>query len=501
MRLLGLALVGLLVLAAVLAERASTLPSHQVHPARAPRIELDEGALAARLAAAVRFQTLSRDEETAATPGDAFEGLQRWLEESFPRLHATLTRERVGERSLLYTWRGTNPALEPILLLAHQDVVPAADLPRWSHPPFAGAVADGYVWGRGTIDDKASLVGLCEAVEWLLDRGFRPERTVLLAFGDDEEVGGERGAAKIAELLAARGVHAAFSLDEGLAIVSPGVVPLLDRPAALIGVAEKGYATVEIVAAAAGGHSSTPPRHTAAGVLARVVVAIEDHPFHGGIGGVTGGFFAYLAPEMPLLARIPFANLWLFGRPLDWAMSGDPTVNALLRTTTAVTMLSAGPKENVLPSRATATVNFRILPGDTAEGVLARVRSLIHSPHVEVRFKSAPHDPSRVSPTEGAAFALLQRTIGEIFPDAVVAPGLVLGGTDSRHYGAITPNRYRFEPFPFDASDLKRPHGLDERIGIGSYADGVRFFVRLIQNTSAGMGDDLRIAPGSFTSR
>ena len=484
MRFLGLALLGLLLLAAVLVGRAATLPSHQVHPAPAPRIELDEAALAARLAAAVRFQTISYDDETADAQRDGFDALQRWLEERFPRLHATLTRERVGDLSLLYTWKGTNSALDPVLLLAHQDVVPAADLQRWTHPPFEGAVADGFVWGRGAIDDKASLVGICEAVEWLLGQGFRPERSVLLAFGHDEESGGHRGAAKIADLLVRRGVHAAFSLDEGLAILAPGVVPMLERPAALVGVAEKGYATLELVAQAAGGHSSTPPRHTAAGTLAHAIVAVEDHPFAGGIGGVTGGLFGYLAPEMPLLARVPFANLWLFGRPMDWAMAGDPAINALLRTTTAVTMLSGSPKENVLPSRATAAVNFRILPGDSAEGVLARVHRLVRDPQVQVHFKSPPHDPSEVSPTDGPAFALLQRTIGETFPDAIVAPGLVLGGTDSLHYGAVTPNRYRFEPFRFDASDLKRPHGIDERLGAANYADGVRFYVRLIRNAS-----------------
>ena len=484
MRLLRLALLGLVVLAAVLLARASALPSHQLHPAPAPRIALDETALAARLAAAVRFPTLSYDDGTTESHHEPFDALQHWLEESFPRLHATLTRERVGGLSLLYTWKGRNSALEPILLLAHQDVVPAADLRRWTHPPFEGAVADGFVWGRGAIDDKSALVGLCEAVEWLLGQGFQPERTVILAFGHDEEVGGGHGAAKIADLLKERGVHAAFSLDEGLAVLMPGVVPLLAHPAALVGVAEKGYATIELVAHAAGGHSSMPPRHTAAGVLAHAILAVENHPFAGGIGGVTGGFFAYLAPEMPLLARVPFANLWLFGRPMDWALSGSPAVNALLRTTTAVTMLSGSPKENVLPSAATATVNFRILPGDTAEGVLARVRGLVADPQVDVRFQSPPHDPSEVSPVDGPAFALLQRTIGESFPDAVVAPGLVLGGTDSRHYGPITRNRYRFGPFHFDASDVKRPHGIDERLGITNYADGVRFYVRLIQNAS-----------------
>jgi len=484
MRALRLLAIVLALAIALLAARAVTLPSRQIAVPPAPRLALDEAAIVERFAASIRFPTISTSTDPATVPVADFQAFQRWLAESYPRLHGSLTLERVSEHSLLYTWPGTNPALEPVILLAHQDVVPAADEARWTHPPFAGAVADGFVWGRGTIDDKSAVVAACEAVELLLARGFAPARTVMLAFGHDEEVGGAHGAQQIVTLLASRGVRAAFVIDEGLAIVTGGAVPLLDRPAALVGIAEKGSVTLEVIAKAAGGHSSTPPRTTAAGILARAIQRIEASPFPGGIGPVTGGFFEFLAPELPFVARVPLGNLWLFGKPLDWALSRSPAGNALLRTTTAVTMLSGSPKENVLPSQAVATVNFRILPGDTTESVLGYVRDLVAGDEVEVRFKGPGRDPSPVSPTDTPAFALLHRTIEEVFPDAVVAPGLVLGGTDSRHFSEITPNVYRFAPFRYDGDDLKRPHGIDERMSIEGYLDGVRFYVRLLENAS-----------------
>lgn len=475
-----LALAGLVV---VLLVRALILPSRQVAATPAPPLTLDADALAERLAASLRFQTVSHQDPAQFSRAE-FDGFHRWLAETYPRMHAQLGLEQVSEFSLLYTWKGRDPSLPPLLLMAHQDVVPVDTPERWAQPPFEGRIADGFVWGRGAIDDKSALLSISEAVELLLGRGFQPERTVLLAFGHDEEVGGPNGAVKIAELLAARGVHAQFGVDEGMAILEPGTVPGLSTAVAMIGIAEKGSVTLELVASAEGGHSSTPPRQSAAGVLAAAIQTVEANPMPGGIGGVTGASFEQLAPEMPLWARVVFANLWLFGKPLDWLLSGNPAVNALLRTTTAVTMLSGSPKENVLPSQAIAGVNFRILPGDTREIVRDRVRGMLKDPRVEVRFRSEGRDPSAVSPTDTPSFELLQRTIREVFPGTIVAPALVLGGTDARSYGAVTKELYRFEPFHFDASDLKRPHGIDERLSVSNYAEGVRFQVRLIENAA-----------------
>ncbi len=479
-RALGLLLLGVVALAAFVVVQALRLPSRQVDVPPAPLLEVDAAAAAARLAEALRFETISYQDE-AQLPHAAFEAFDAWLVATYPKLHARLEREPVSRHGLLYTWRGAEPDLAPIVLLAHHDVVPIASPERWTHPPFGGVIADGYVWGRGAMDDKGSVVAICEAVERLLGDGFTPRRTVHLAFGHDEEVGGPRGAVMIAQQLAARGVRAHLVLDEGMAVID-GAVPGVERPAALIGVAEKGYATIELSVSGLGGHSSIPPRNTAAGILASAVHRLEAQPLPGGVDGVTEQLFLHLAPEMSFAYRLPFANLWLFRGLVGRILGEDPAMNALIRTTTAVTMLEGSPKENVLPQRATAAVNFRIRPGDTSEYVLQHVRRAVDDPRVELRFLRPPREPSPVSPTEGEAFELLTRTIGELFPDAIVAPALVLGGTDARHYTPVSDAVYRFGPFVYTNDDLGRAHGVDERMGVESLATGIRFYERLIRN-------------------
>jgi len=488
LRTLGLLLTVLVVGAVVLGARALRLPSRQVPAPPAPARAVDAERVAGHLAEAIRIPTISYSSEPADLQAGAFRDLAAWLAATYPGLHRALALERVSDHSLVYTWAGSVPTLPPLLLLAHQDVVPAVDPERWSHPPFAGAVADGFVWGRGAIDDKGPLVAICEAVEALVAEGFAPRRTVLLAFGHDEEVGGPAGAVKIAEQLAARGVRAGLVLDEGYALLEKGTVPGFDGVVAPIGVAEKGYATLEVVARAAGGHSSTPPRATAAGALARAITRLEENPFPIGVGGVTGSFFAWLAPELPLPARVAVANADLLAPLLSGPVRGEPGLNALLRTTTAVTMLSGAPKDNVLPVEAIARVNFRILPGETAASVLARVQQTVSAPDVEARFGGEHRDPSPVSPSDGPAFALLQRTIGELFPGAVVAPALVVGGTDARYYHVLADAVYRFAPFRYGPADIKLPHGIDERLAVSNLADAVRFYARLIENASAAEG-------------
>ncbi|MEB2343879.1 MAG: M20 family peptidase [Deltaproteobacteria bacterium] len=484
LRALGL-LLSLLVLAAVvLTLRALRLPSRQVSVPPAPARAVDAERVAAHLAEAIRIPTVITSPDPAELEAEPFRAFSAWLAATYPRLHGALALERVSGHSLLYTWQGSDPALAPLLLLAHQDVVPAGNPERWTHPPFSGAIAEGQVWGRGAIDDKGALVTICEAVEALLAEGYEPRRTVILAFGHDEEVGGPSGAVKMAERLAARGVRPALVLDEGYVLLEPGTVPGFDGPVAPIGVAEKGYATLAVVARAAGGHSSTPPRRTATGALARAITQLEEHPFPISVGGVTGSFFAWLAPELPLPGRVALANADLLAPLLSEAVRREPGVNALLRTTTAVTMLSGSPKENVLPVEARALVNFRILPGETGESVLARVRETVAAPDVEARFEGEHRDPSPVSPSDGPAFTLLQRTIGELFPGAVVAPALVVGGTDARSYHVVADAVYRFGPFRFGPADIKLPHGIDERIAIDNLGTAVRFYARLIENAS-----------------
>jgi len=478
-RVLLVLLALVLLLLGVVVVRTARFESRQLAAEPAPALAVDTAGAAERLAGAVRIPTISHPDSLRL---DAFPVLHAYLAAAFPRLHAELGLERVAGHSLLFTWPGTDASLPPMLLMAHQDVVPIepGTEPQWTHPPFSGALADGFVWGRGTLDNKGGLVGIMEAVEMLVGAGFRPRRTVLLAFGHDEEIGGA-GAAAVAALLDARGVRPELVLDEG-GVIAQGLVPGLAAPVALVGTAEKGYLSLELEVRAAGGHSSMPPRETAVGALARAVARVDARPFPGGLRGATREMFAYLGPEMPLPERAVFANTWLFGPLIERQLSGAPSTDAAMRTTVAPTMLEGSPKDNVLPASARAVINFRILPGETVESVTDRVRRAVDDPRVAITPHGAGSDPSPVSPSEGPAFEALHRTIREVFPEALVAPYLVLGATDARHFARLSPHVYRFLPVRANAADLSRIHGTDERVSVGDHADAIRFFHRLIRN-------------------
>jgi len=477
----------LLVLAAVLALRASMLRSRQVATTPVTDLQVDAPAAAEHLAAALRFRTVSRPDGMPAEPAE-MAGLDRYLDQSFPRVHAALSREVVGTYSLLYTWRGADPTLAPILLLSHLDVVPieSAGGRAWTVPPFSGRIDGGWIWGRGALDDKMGVVGALEAVELLLARGHRPRRTVLLAFGHDEEVGGHRGAAAIAALLRQRGVKPELVLDEG-GLIGERLVPGLAAPVALIGTAEKGYLSLELAVRAHGGHSSMPPSHTAIGVLAAALARLESRPMPARIAGATAECYGFLAPEMPFGARLPLANLWLFEPLAIRALEASPASNATLRTTTAITIIQAGVKDNVLPPEARAVVNFRILPGDSIAAVEAHVRRALADRRVLVsRYGATASEPSAESSDTAPTFTLLARTVREVAPGVVVAPNLLSGATDSRHYAAalgVLP--YRFVPMRLAAADLARIHGTDERLAVANFAEMVRFYAQLLRNAGS----------------
>ncbi len=446
-------------------------------------LAVEEAALAERLAGAVRIRTVFQDGQ----PPDAqsFRDLHVYLQQNFPQAHAALRKEIVSEHSVLYTWQGRNPALKPIVLLAHLDVVPADEEAAggWTHPPFAGQIADGFIWGRGTLDDKASALGMLEAIERMVGENVQPQRTVLLAFGHDEEVGGT-GAQAMAALLRERGVVPEFVLDEGF-FVTDGILPGVAAPVALVGVAEKGFVTLELRVDGEAGHSSVPPSNTAIGVLSAAVTKVEVNPLPGGIVGVVGQMFDAVGPHMPFAQRLVFANRWLFTPLIERQLAASPTSNALIRTTTAVTMIDGGVEENVLPSSARAVFNFRILPGDTSEGVIEHVRATIDDPRVQIaRYGDTVSEPSAVSSTDAAGYRWIEQTIRQVFPDALVAPGQVVGATDARHYAALSTNVYRFLPQRLRSADVERIHGVNERIAVADYAYGVRFYHQLITNAA-----------------
>ncbi|MDF1565997.1 MAG: M20/M25/M40 family metallo-hydrolase [Deltaproteobacteria bacterium] len=508
LRVFLVAIFGLTALTLTLVVRAATMPlppppaAVAVPEALASLDEADLQAAAERLAGALRFPTTSQggflrpatpapeddadagEGEPRERPANAFEGLLRYLAESFPQVHAKLAPERVGELGLLFSWRPELPA-EALLLVCHLDVVPAGNPEAWKQPPFSGAIVEGEIWGRGALDDKGSCLAVLEATERLLGAGFEPKRPVLLAMGMDEEIGG-RGAQEIAAHLAAKGVRAHLVLDEGLA-VTEGVVKGLERPAALIGLAEKRYFTVELKARAKGGHSSMPPARTAIGRLGEALARLEQHQLPASLDGPAGSLLDGIAPELPFGQRLGIANRWLLAPVLAGKLAAQPATNALIRTTTAPTLFSAGVKENVLATEANATVNFRIRPGETGLDVMEHVRQVVQGLEIEV---SAPGEPpveeSPVSPAEGAAYEQLRSAIAAAFPDALIAPSLVLGATDARHYTGLSRSVYRFGPWRLDPEALETIHGHDERVPLAHYGEAIRFYGTLVQAAAGG---------------
>lgn len=492
---LGLAALGL-GLVAGLTIKAAVTPSRQL-AARADRAPPpiaapEQHAMAERLAAAIRIPTISlsplkSDPAALAQSRQAFAALHAHLQTAFPALHAALTREvledaAVPGAALLYTWEGSDRSLRPYLLAAHQDVVPVepGSEGRWAHPPFSGEIADGYVWGRGTLDDKFSLLGLLEAIERLVKAGYKPKRTIYIGTGHDEEVAGT-GAQAIADRLGKRGVRLDFALDEGLALVQ-GMLPGVKTPVALVGLAEKGAVSIEVAVQATGGHSSMPPAHTAAGILAQALTRIESQPMPARLTGAPRLMFEHIAPEMAPPLRLLMTNLWLLAPIVRWQLAGQPSTNAMIRTTTAITMLEGSPKENVLPQRARAIINFRILPGDSVASVLEHVRRVVADPRVAVQVASGEgREPSPTSSETAPAFVHIAQSIRDLFPTAVVAPALMIGASDVRYYTSVADNTYRFMPLVLQPDDLARFHGTDERIAIADYARVVSFYEHFIR--------------------
>lgn len=473
---------GLAILLAVLLVNGVRFESKQIDAAPVTDLSIDTVAVAERLAGALQFETVT-ERAPAELDSSAFRGLHDYLQDAFPRVHQALRRERISDLSLLYTWPGRDTSLAPLVLMGHTDVVPveAGTDTAWAHPPFSGAVAEGFIWGRGALDNKASVVGALEAVEGLLREGYQPRRTVHLAFGHDEEVGGQRGARRMAERIAARGKRPALVIDEGGAITS-GALPGVERPVALVGVAEKGYLSVELVAESGGGHSAMPPARTSVEIVSEAVSRLGAHPLPANLDGVTGQTFAYVGPEMSIGAQLAFANLWLLEPVVEWRLSRNPTTNAAIRTTTAPTVIEGGVKDNVIPTTARAIVNFRVLPSQGIEAVMEHVRTTVGDVPVQVR-KLQHNAPTAVSEIGGAPFRTVQRTIQQITPDTViVAPLLVPGTTDARHYAPHSDYVYRFLPFRLTPDDRGRIHGTNERIATSDYAAMIAYFRQLIRN-------------------
>ena len=487
LRRILLAVAGLLLLlVAAVAVNTMRQGSRQMQVPAAPPLAVDANAVADKLAGAIRFRTISYENgQHPDVDPEAFRQLHDYLQERVPLVHRTLKREFVNGDSMLYTWPGTDPNAKGVALMAHQDVVPIAPGTegQWQQPPFDGVIKDGYVWGRGSWDDKGNLIAELEAVEMLLASGYQPRQTIYIASGADEELGGE-GAKAIVRLLQERHVRLDTVVDEGL-VVTHGIIPGVQPPLALIGMAEKGYLSVQLKATATPGHSSLPPPPGTSAIaqLSTALTRLEASQLPAGMRGVAREMFETLAPEMKGVQRAVLSNLWLFGPLVEAQLEKSPNTNALLRTTTSLTIVEGGNKDNVLPGEAKATVNFRILPGETRQTVLEHVRQVV-GPAIAVQDLGG-YDPTPVTPTASLAYQQVDRAVRTVFPDALVAPALYIAGSDSRSFVPIADNIFRFDPVRVGPEDVARLHGTNERVSVTNLSEMVRFYNLLLRNLNA----------------
>jgi carboxypeptidase PM20D1 len=456
-------------------------PPSDVQLAAVPPYDLDKAVR--NLSEAVRFQTVSH-QNIADNQVAEWDRFQAWLQMAYPAAHAAMSREIVGDRALVYKWEGSVPNEPAIIVMAHQDVVPVtADTEKdWKYPAFSGQIAENAVWGRGSVDDKGSLIGLFEALDALAKQGYKPKRTIYLVSGHDEEAGGS-GAKAAAAVLASRNVKALFTIDEGSAVVLDA--PMINAPAILIGIAEKGYATLKVTAKAAGGHSSMPPKETGVVNLAKAVIAINDNPFPLELRGPGAQMLGSLAARQGGMAKVAMANPWLLGGSVTRKAGETPAGAAMLHTTIAPTMLEGSPKENVLPQSATAMINYRIAPWNTSADVMARAKTAVGKLPVELSWAQPPREPSKISSTSSQGWRLVTAAARADAPSAAISPYLVVAGTDSRSFGGISQDVYRFMPMHFTLKDAGMIHGTNEHMTVDNFRRMINFYAQLIA-TSAG---------------
>ena len=458
-------------LACLLVFNAVMLSSKQVASERLEGLNLSDEVFQ-NLSKAIQYPTISFGEEV---PVDSitFIGFHKFLEATFPLTHATLSLKKINTYSLLYTWEGSEASKKPIIFMSHQDVVPVDEptLKDWEAGPFEGKISKTDIIGRGSMDDKASLIALLEAVELLLEESFKPSQTIYLAFGHDEEVGGSKGAAEIVKYLKSKDVQAAMTLDEG-GFLAENMVPGIDKPIAMVNLAEKGFASFNLIVKTQGGHSSQPPKENTIGMLAQAIVNLENNQLPYKLVKPIDYQFEYIGAELPFLKKLAFANPWLFEKRILESLNAH--------TTTAPTIIQGGVKNNVIPTVASATINFRILPGETIASVKQHIENSI-SNKIEVVPVGFLTNPSPVSRIDSEVYAILEKTIRSMFPNSIVVPGLVGGGTDARYFYEISDDVYRFYPIRVQPESMTRLHGIDEKISKDNYKEIIEFSYHLIK--------------------
>ncbi len=467
--------------------RAAKFTPEKQDSVKLPHENCDADRAAQHISRAIQFKTVSYPDPEDMDWSE-FERFHKFLDEAYPLVTKHLEKEVVDRASLLYRWKGTDPTLEPIALLAHQDVVPISKGTEqdWEHEPFSGDIDDGFIWGRGAMDMKNHLICVMEAVETLLEDGYQPVRDVYLCFGHNEEIVASKdsGASAIAHLLKSRGIHLDSVIDEGGAILPVNIKGIINGFIAGIGIAEKGYADFEITVETKGGHSSQPPKHSGLGKLADVIRDLENNQFEAQMLPFIKDLFNKIGRRVSYPAKLITCNISLLNPLIKEILKLIPPGASLIRTTTGVTMAQGSPAANVLPQRSSIVVNFRAMPGTTTKDIEEHIHKVVKNKKIEVKCLKSK-EASSFSPTDSRAFKALEKITASDYPEAIVAPYLVMGGTDAYYYECVCENVYRYSPFIAETKLLLCTHGTNERLPLDTVGEAVVFFKRYIKELAS----------------
>ena len=451
--------------------RPTPIPEKEFAP-----VNVDKDKIVQDMVDMIKCKTISNRDDSLMDFAE-FEKYHAVLEVCFPLIHQKCKLEKIGKTGLLYFLEGKSHD-KPVVCMAHYDVVPVEES-GWDKPAFDGIIEDGVIWGRGTLDTKGTMCGVMEALEHLLSEGYVPSRDLYLSFSGDEEVSGSSCPA-IVSYLEEKGIKPAFVLDEGGAVVE-NVFPGVKGESAMIGICEKGYMDVELSMESNGGHASTPPVHSIVGELSKAVVDIEKHPFKGKNAKAVDELFDELGRHASFGMRIVFANMWLF-RPLLSAVATKigGEINALMRTTCAVTCMEGSKAYNVLPPKAKVGMNLRLMQGDTVESAVSYLEKVIHNDKITVESVYG-HNPSITSDTSCEEWTYLKQVVHATWPGAIVSPYIMLACSDSRHYNRISDHVYRFSAMKLSKAERAMIHGNNERVPVDTLVKTVEFYVRLLR--------------------
>lgn len=432
---------------------------------------------ALHLSQAIQIKTISFG-DTLAIDTAEFLKFRSFLEASYPTVHAKLTRQTFNQFSYVYKWTGKDTSLKPYVLMAHMDVVPveAVAESKWTVPSFSGAIKNDTIWGRGAVDDKVSVIAILESVEQLLKQNYTPNRTIYLCFGHDEEISGKRGAKVISNWFKEQNIKPAMVLDEGGQIDTKHFKQL-NRPFAVIGTSEKGYANFDLSVEIPGGHSSMPAAETAIDVLNKAIANIRAHEMEPAITPTMQELLDRTKTAETFGKRLVLSNLWLFKGIMISQLEKTKETNAMVHTTLVPTILHSGIKDNVIPTVAKATFNSRILPGQTSDDVLNFIVKAVNDDRVVIKKQTISlMEPSPITSYENPEFKKMEQIIYKTVPEVIVSPFLMIGATDSRYYRSFSDAVLNFSA----VQDVKGFHGIDERIGKADLNRMIFFYNQLI---------------------